>query len=140
MSGVVDWEGCGAGDRSFDLATLFYYSGGGEGGGPDHRERLWCLLRERTEPRLLRLYLAHLVLRQVDWSIRFHDRSAVARWLRHSEEVMRRFPASAGRTDRGATWRPSSVGGSAPGGLAAPSGPFGHRTCPGRPPSGLLRA
>jgi aminoglycoside phosphotransferase (APT) family kinase protein len=98
VSGVVDWEGCGAGDRAFDLATLFFYTGegeGGEGGEPDERERLWRLLLTRAEPRLLRLYLAHLVLRQVDWSIRFHDRAAVDRWLGRSEEVLRRLSSLA---------------------------------------------
>ena len=94
VGGVVDWEGCCAGDRAFDLATLWFYAGAGSEAAADQLERLWRLLVARTGPRLLGVYLAHLVLRQVDWSIRFHDRAVVARWLARADEVLRRLSAA----------------------------------------------
>jgi hypothetical protein len=93
ISGVVDWEGSCSGDRAFDLATLFFYAGASEEAEADQIERLWRLLVAETGPRLLGVYLAHLILRQIDWSIRFHDREAVAHWLGHTDDVLRRLSA-----------------------------------------------
>jgi Ser/Thr protein kinase RdoA (MazF antagonist) len=68
-----------AGDRAFDLATLlFYYY--------DHDE-IRGLLRARlldlAGPRAASAYLAHMVLRQVDWSLRHHPAAiATQRHLR----------------------------------------------------------
>ena len=98
VSGVVDWEGCCAGDRAFDLATLFFYLDQ-DNTSPGPRERLWRLLLARVDPPLLRLYLAHLILRQVDWSIRFHDRAAVERWLGRADEVLRWLSAGGKGSD-----------------------------------------
>jgi hypothetical protein len=57
-----------AGDRAFDLATfLFYYY--------DHDEirgMLRARLLDLAGPRAASAYLAHMVLRQVDWSLRYH--------------------------------------------------------------------
>jgi Ser/Thr protein kinase RdoA (MazF antagonist) len=67
------------GDRSFDLATLlFYYY--------DHDE-IRGLLRARLLDlaglRAASAYLAHMVLRQVDWSLRYHPAAtATQRYLR----------------------------------------------------------
>ena len=51
-----------------------------------------ALLRDCGYPapryRLVGVYLAHLILRQVDWSIRFHHRAAVERWLGRADEVL----------------------------------------------------
>jgi aminoglycoside phosphotransferase (APT) family kinase protein len=57
-----------AGDRAFDLATLLFYH-------YDHdtiRDRLRERLLDLAGPRPASAYLAHMVLRQVDWSLRFH--------------------------------------------------------------------
>ncbi len=93
VSGVVDLEGTVAGDAAFDLATLFFHSDddGAEGASPGPRERLWRRLASRTTPGLRRIYLAHLILRQVDWAIRFHDRQSVERTLRRADEVLARL-------------------------------------------------
>ena len=64
-----------AGDRAFDLATLLFYH-------YDHDD-----IRDVLRARLLTLaaheaacaYLAHMVLRQVDWSLRFHPAAAATR-------------------------------------------------------------
>ena len=44
------------------------------------RRRLLDAARARTDPAALRLYAAHMVLRQVDWSIRHHGGTEV-RWF-----------------------------------------------------------
>jgi hypothetical protein len=103
VSGVVDWEGCCAGDRAFDLATLYFYAGDEPGAASRQRERLWRLLCTVTETPLLRVYLAHLILRQVDWSIRFHDRATVERFLALADDVLRRLATlGGGSRDAGA--------------------------------------
>jgi Ser/Thr protein kinase RdoA (MazF antagonist) len=80
ISGVIDWEGVCAGDRAFDLVTLWFYSDGKAA----IDALLWQHLRSTVEPQRLRLYTAHMALRQVDWSLRFHDDAAVRRWLARS--------------------------------------------------------
>lgn len=85
VSGVIDWEGTCAGDCSFDLATLLFYAYD----VLEVREHLLDTLRKRVSPGVLRVYMAHLILRQVDWSIRHHARSIVASYLRVAEDVLR---------------------------------------------------
>jgi hypothetical protein len=77
VSGVIDWEGCLAGDRAFDLATLLFYAYD----VPELRERLWHHAQELAAPGPLSVYLAHLILRQVDWSLRHHDEAIVSYFL-----------------------------------------------------------
>jgi Ser/Thr protein kinase RdoA (MazF antagonist) len=84
LSGVIDWDGVCAGDRAFDLATLLFYSAD----GPTVQAMLWEALREQAAPQAIRLYLAHLAHRQVDWSIRFHGPAEVARWLARAWELL----------------------------------------------------
>lgn len=91
ISGVVDWEGTRPGDCSFDLATLFFYADPAYGANPDQSERLWRILRAGTDPIWLRVYLAHLCLRQIDWSIRFHDAGTVDRYLARARAVLRQL-------------------------------------------------
>ena len=40
-------------------------------------------------PATLSVYMAHLILRQVDWSIRYHNRATVDYYLRVAEDVLR---------------------------------------------------
>jgi hypothetical protein len=64
-----------AGDRAFDLATMLFYC-------YDHdraRERLRARLLELASPQAARAYLAHMVLRQVDWSLRYHPAAPATR-------------------------------------------------------------
>jgi len=56
------------GDRAFDLATLLFYLYDHD----DIRDRLRARALELAGDRALRVYLAHMVLRQVDWSLRHH--------------------------------------------------------------------
>jgi Ser/Thr protein kinase RdoA (MazF antagonist) len=68
-----------AGDRAFDLATLlFYYYDHEEIRGP-----LRARLLDLAGPLAAGAYLAHMVLRQVDWSLRYHPAAtATQRHLR----------------------------------------------------------
>ncbi|HEX5502111.1 MAG TPA: aminoglycoside phosphotransferase family protein [Thermomicrobiales bacterium] len=98
VSGVVDWEGTRAGDRAFDLATLLFCMDGGGAVEPALQARLWRELRARTTPGLRRLYLAHMILRQVDWAIRFYGQDVVDRYLRRADEMLRLLAADADRS------------------------------------------
>lgn len=84
VSGVVDWDATCAGDAAFDLATLLFYSYE----NAEIRERLWYEVLERTVPRCVSIYLAHMILRQVEWSIRHHPGTADG-YMRRSQAVLR---------------------------------------------------
>ncbi|RZT19504.1 phosphotransferase family enzyme [Kribbella sp. VKM Ac-2569] len=87
ITGIVDWDGIGRGDRRFALVTLRF----------DAHVRLdgadltWFdeLLENTLNPAVLRLYWAHMSLRQVDWSIRHHTPADTTHWLDFSETRMR---------------------------------------------------
>lgn len=87
ISGVIDWEGACAGDRGFDLATLLFYTYD----QAETRATLWRAAVELSGPAAMRVYLAHMILRQVEWSIRFHDQVAVSHWLRRAEGILRAY-------------------------------------------------
>jgi hypothetical protein len=80
ISAVIDWEGCLSGDSAFDLVTLAF--GLNVARVPvAARERVWEDARRRAEPEALRAYVAHMALRQVDWSIRHRTAADVDHWL-----------------------------------------------------------
>lgn len=81
ISGVIDWYGECAGDRAFDLVTLLFYAVE----QPELRTLLLPEVLARTSEGALRLYLAHLIVRQLDWSIRFHAPEVAAYWLQHTQ-------------------------------------------------------
>jgi thiamine kinase-like enzyme len=82
--GVVDWEGVRVGDRLFDLATQLFYAP--SDGAVLRRLRRAAL--ERGRRGVLGIYLCHLIVRQVDFSIRHHRPAVVAEWLDHSVGVL----------------------------------------------------
>jgi hypothetical protein len=86
ITGIVDWDGIGRGDRRFALVTL-RLSAHGRMPGADLG---WFddLLRSALSPAVLRLYWAHMSLRQVDWSIRHHTPADVTHWLDFVESRM----------------------------------------------------
>jgi aminoglycoside phosphotransferase (APT) family kinase protein len=70
ISGVIDINPPTlTGDRAFDLATMLFYLYDRDG----IRERLRGRALELTDQHALNAYLAHMVLRQVDWSLRHHQ-------------------------------------------------------------------
>ena len=89
---MVDWEGSRAEDRAFDLATLWFSADDApDGPRPGLQVRLWRALRARATRGLRRVYLARLILRQVDWSIRCRDRATLTRYQRRAEATLRRL-------------------------------------------------
>jgi hypothetical protein len=69
ISGVIDINPPAlTGDRAFDLATLLFYLYDRD----DLRERLEGRALELTSRDALDAYLAHMMLRQTDWSLRHH--------------------------------------------------------------------
>jgi Phosphotransferase enzyme family len=84
ISGVIDWDGSYAGDCIFDVATLLFYSYD----VLEVRERLWDYAVERASLKLLSMYFAHLILRQVDWSLRHHDQATSERYITRGEPLL----------------------------------------------------
>jgi Ser/Thr protein kinase RdoA (MazF antagonist) len=76
ITGVIDLNPPAlAGDRAFDVATLLFY-------GYDHddlRRPLSARLHELTSSGAARAYLAHMVLRQVEWSLRHYPGAPATR-------------------------------------------------------------
>ena len=73
-----------AGDRAFDVATLLFYLYDDF----EVRARLHRRLLDLTHRRAADAYLAHMVLRQVDWSVRHYPSAAATqRHLRLGEMV-----------------------------------------------------
>lgn len=85
ISGVVDWDGVMSGDRMFDLVTLLFYAGADRG----TRQAIWQHLRTASTPGAISLYLAHIIVRQVDWSIRHHDADTIESWLGVADSLLK---------------------------------------------------
>jgi Ser/Thr protein kinase RdoA (MazF antagonist) len=76
ITGVIDINApVLAGDRAFDLATLLFYVYDQAG----IRARLGARLLELASYQAVRAYLAHMVLRQVDWSVRHYPAAPATR-------------------------------------------------------------
>jgi aminoglycoside phosphotransferase (APT) family kinase protein len=79
ITGVVDWDGAGRGDRRLDLVTLRF-------GllplavAPRVVDRLDEIL-DAIPPQVLRPAWAHMSLRMTDWAIRHFTPSTVERWM-----------------------------------------------------------
>jgi aminoglycoside phosphotransferase (APT) family kinase protein len=78
LSGVIDWNvpfaGASQGDRGFDLATLLFYTYDIAA----VRDRLWDAATAVSGIGWTIVYLSHLVLRQVEWSVRHRPGSPEA--------------------------------------------------------------
>ena len=84
ISGVVDWEGSYAGDGVFDLVTLLFYTYD----DAEMRAQLWHHVLTRASLGLVSVYCAHLILRQVDWSLRYHDPATGARYIARGQALL----------------------------------------------------
>jgi fructosamine-3-kinase len=85
ISGVVDWDGTCAGDRGFDLSTYLFYSYDDR----EVRDAFWREVLDYSGHGAVAVYLAHMIIRQVDWAIRHHDSASVARWMTTAKEIVR---------------------------------------------------
>jgi hypothetical protein len=77
ITGIIDWDGWCAGDRMFDVATMLFYSYADAA----VRSQLWQTILANSGPASGAVYLAHLIHRQVDWSIRYHTSATIEHWL-----------------------------------------------------------
>jgi hypothetical protein len=93
VGAVIDWEGCRPGDRGLDLVTFAFGPTVASVSGRA-RKRVWQAVCDHTEPEVRRAYVAHMALRQVDWSIRHRTAADVDHWLGVSCDFLER-PAAA---------------------------------------------
>lgn len=84
ITGVIDWDGWCAGDCMFDVATMLFYSYT----DPQIRAPLWQTITRHVGPRVGGVYLAHLIHRQVDWSLRYHDQGTITHWLMVAQQIL----------------------------------------------------
>jgi len=84
ISGVIDWEGACSGDATFDLATMLFYTWR----FADFREALLRAILERTTRGALAVYLAHMIVRQLDWSMRHHPKDAVDYYMKSARVML----------------------------------------------------
>ncbi|WP_306215004.1 phosphotransferase [Actinoplanes sp. RD1] len=82
ITGIVDWDNAGRGDRRLGLVTLRYDL---ELRTPALAAGLDARLRAAVPPEVLRLCWAHMGIRLVDWAIRHHGPADVERWLTVAE-------------------------------------------------------
>jgi thiamine kinase-like enzyme len=82
--GVVDWEGTRSGDKAFDIATLLFYAHR----NPEIEAKLWTALLDLAGVPRASVYLAHMMLRQVEWSARYHWPATVQMYLRRSALIL----------------------------------------------------
>lgn len=71
ITGIVDWDGIGRGDRRFCLVTM-RFAALSQHADADTCAWLEKILDESLEPDTLRAYWATMSLREVDWAIRHH--------------------------------------------------------------------
>ncbi|HKD76367.1 MAG TPA: phosphotransferase, partial [Ktedonobacterales bacterium] len=84
LSGVVDWDGPRIGDGAFDWATLLFY-------GYENKiahSIVWGHALQWASIQVLSTYLAHLFVRQVDWSLRHHHESVAQIYIRRSVAIL----------------------------------------------------
>lgn len=88
LSGVVDWEGACDGDHRFDLVTFAHNLG--TLGLSTLAEPVWKELESTLDADVLRAYVAHMVLRLVDWQIR-NDPPDVEHQMDIGEALLQRY-------------------------------------------------
>jgi aminoglycoside phosphotransferase (APT) family kinase protein len=73
VTGIIDWDAAGCGDRSLDLSKLLY----GAYRNEPVRRQLQDQIVALSGRRALEIYLAYNILAQLDWSIHHHSGTAV---------------------------------------------------------------
>ncbi len=75
VTGTVDWDAAGCGDRALDLSKLLFYSY--ENGNGAIRAPLWERIVTISGRDTLVVLLVYNILAQLDWDIRHHTQAAV---------------------------------------------------------------
>jgi aminoglycoside phosphotransferase (APT) family kinase protein len=89
LAAIIDWNvpfaGAAQGDRGFDVATLLFYLFDDEWARAVLRERALAISGTAWTV----VHLCHLVLRQVEWTVRHHPGTEVEqRYLRRGSDVL----------------------------------------------------
>ncbi len=84
VSGIVDWDAAGEGDRALDLSKLLFYSYHVD----PVREPLRRHIEEISGQDAYTIYLAYNILAQLDWSIHHHSADSVAEGVVFSNRIL----------------------------------------------------
>jgi Phosphotransferase enzyme family len=87
VTGVVDWDGLRFGDASFDLATLLFYL------YPltEVRKPILDEALTHSSAGAMKIYLAHMIVRQLDWSIRNHPPDVLEHFTKIADALVSDF-------------------------------------------------
>jgi aminoglycoside phosphotransferase (APT) family kinase protein len=84
ISGIVDWDAAGCGDRCLDLSKLLFYSYADAA----LRAPLRAQMSSISGPDAYAIYLAYNILAQLDWSIHHHPAAAVAEGVDLAHQIL----------------------------------------------------
>lgn len=91
LRAVIDCEGYRSGDRIFDLVTLAFCLHVARRPARAEAE-LWRQIHAQRDTTIVRAYVAHQALRQVDWSIRKRTPDQVQSWIARSRQQLDQLP------------------------------------------------
>ena len=77
ITAIIDWDAAGCGDRLLDLAKLLFTEHNNE----IVRGTVYTYLIAYAGIERLRIYIAHFIFGQLDWSIRHHPPTDIERWI-----------------------------------------------------------
>lgn len=84
VTGIVDWDAAGNGDRGLDLSKLLFYSYHDDAVRPQLRNQLLTISGREA----LTIYLVYNILAQLDWSIHHHPNVAVDEWVALAHRIV----------------------------------------------------
>jgi hypothetical protein len=84
ISGIVDWDAAGCGDRCLDLSKLLFYSYA----EAELRAPLRARMLSIGGPDAYAIYLVYNILAQLDWSIHHHSAAAIAEGVVAAHQIL----------------------------------------------------
>jgi Phosphotransferase enzyme family len=84
VSGIVDWDAAGCGDRCLDLSKLLFYSYT----DPAIRTPLRARMLSISGADAYTIYLVYNILAQLDWSIHHHSADAVVEGVSLANQIL----------------------------------------------------
>lgn len=84
VTGIVDWDAAGEGDRALDLSKLLFYSYSNDNVSSLLR---WHIM-DISGQDAYAIYLAYNILAQLDWSIHHHSAESVAEGVEFANQVL----------------------------------------------------
>lgn len=90
VTGIVDWDAAGEGDRALDLSKLLFYSYYAD----DVRNFLRYHMINISGRDAYTIYLTYNILAQLDWSIHHHTAEAVAEGVVFAHQILTELEAA----------------------------------------------